>query len=502
MNIVAILLVIVSYFMGVSVVFAAVSTMTNVSWFLHNLACIDGNGARQLGMLHGAVWPFRAETGKISRTEGVYYVPGVACFVKTDAPRKGAADVGALRTLVVVNAVVIGAVISKFAKVEFVNSIFVDKLTIVSFFALISDVVLADGLISFPATVCFHVCIYSYFIANECVELFRVLRSKAGLQSVIHDKSSKKLSLMESINDAIVRHTPLVSATKHQATQFLIRRAGMAGAYNAKEECFELTTEKDCFRSDTFAVTCPVFLGNYQSYYSQEGFDRLRFWTPGIAFTESNEPAPVTDCIEESAFDEDGPNIMALYDDESPHVSLVSGLHFFVTKPSPKLVTARVNTSIVAMCRSNPYPINAIPVVRNNWIYKQNVILLCAQNLSYTSFAASSVDQLLASLAEKSGNASLKRCIEEELQSELPCPGKIGKGVSRLPEPLSTNSSEGPLVFSVSCDTGQADDQRGYIDLQPAQVFHVEQPRSGQEKVIPFVPFTARDNVVSFLDVL
>ncbi|KAE8303462.1 hypothetical protein GL50803_003021 [Giardia duodenalis] len=307
---------------------------------------------------------------------------------------------------------------------------------------------------------------------------------------------------MESINDVIMRHTPLVSATKHQATQFLIRRAGLAGSCNAKEECFELTTEKDCFRSDTFMVTCPVFLACYQSYYSQEEFDKLRFWTPGIAFTETNDPAPVTDCVDESAFDEDGPSVMALHDDESPHVSLVSGLHFFVTKPSPKLVTARVNTSIVAMCRSNPYPVNAIPIVRNNWIYKQNVILLCAQNLSYTSFAASSVDQLLTNLAEKSGNANLKRCIEEELQSELPCPGKIGRGVSRLPESLVTTGSEGPLVFSVACDTGQTDDQRSYIDLQPVQVFHVEQPKSGQEKVIPFTPFTARDNVVSFLDVL
>lgn len=312
----------------------------------------------------------------------------------------------------------------------------------------------------------------------------------------------KKLSLMESINDAIVRHMPLVSATKHQATQFLIRRAGMAGACNAKEECFELTTEKDCFRSDIFTNTCPAFLACYQSYYSHEGFDRIKFWTPGIAFTETNEPAPVTDCVNESAFDEDGPNVMALYDDESPHVSLVSGLNFFVTKPSPKLVTARVNTSIVAMCRSNPYPVNAIPVVRNNWIYKQNVILLCAQNLTYTSFAASSVDQLLNSLTEKSGNAALKRCIEDELQSELPCPGKIGKGVSRLPESMATNSNEGPLVFSVSCDMGQADEQRGYINLQPAQVFHVEQPKGGQEKVIPFAQFNARDNVVSFLDVL
>lgn len=275
----------------------------------------------------------------------------------------------------------------------------------------------------------------------------------------------------------------------------------MASAYNVKEECFELATEKDCFRADTFAVTCPAFLACYQSYYSQKEFDRLRFWAPGIAFTETNDPAPVTDCIDESAFDDDGPNVMALHDD-SPHVSLVAGCHFFVTKPSPKLVTARVNTSIVAMCRSNPYPVNAIPVVRNNWIYKQNVILLCSQNLTYTSFAASSVDQLLNSLTEKSGNAALKRCIEEELQSELPCPGKIGKGVSRLPESMATNANEGPLVFSVSCDLSQTDEQQKQITLQPAQVFHVEQPKGGQEKVIPFAPFNARDNVVSFLDVL
>lgn len=95
----------------------------------------------------------------------------------------------------VVNAVVVGAIISKLAQIELVNSVLMDKLAVISFLTLVSDVVLTDGLISLPTTICLHVCIYPYLIANERVELLRVLRSEAGLQGIVHSRSSKKFSL-------------------------------------------------------------------------------------------------------------------------------------------------------------------------------------------------------------------------------------------------------------------------------------------------------------------